>query len=193
MATDDTRAREREMDERPAASGYFWSFWFTVRKRNWRVLVSTEYSLLSVRSDNTFRVHSLPSSRQHNVRFSMSLSVCYILRRWFLFLSPAWLVLHIFLDFCGRRHSTICPNSWCELNSKTSELCFGSFLLGYVAQPSRSSFQSVWLLSQLRWMQQVARECQDRHHSCLRLNGLGDSLASSHSFVRKSWKKTHGG
>jgi hypothetical protein len=100
---------------------------------------------------------------------------------------------HLFGFLRKTAQSTICPNSWCELNSKTSELCFGSFLLGYVAQPSRSSFQSVWLLSQLRWMQQVARECQDRHHSCLRLNGLGDSLASSHSFVRKSWKKTHGG
>lgn len=42
--------------------------------------------------------------------------------------------------------------------------------------------QKVWLISH-RWMHRVAGECQDGHHSSLRLNGLGDSLANRHSFV----------
>lgn len=147
MATDDTRPeRWTRGQQLPAIFGRFDLQW----GKETSGFSSRPNTVFSVRSDNTFRVHSLPSSRQYNVRFSTSLSVCYYaMAFWF---SPALLHLSGFLRKTAQ--STICPNSWCELNSKTSELCFGSFLLGYVAQPSSSSFQSVWLLSH-RWMQQV--------------------------------------
>ncbi len=134
------------MDERPAASGYFWSFWFTVRKRNWRVLVSAECSLLRATGATGQHVQSSFTS-------FLSLAQCSsfdeLIR---LLYTPLWIFVslscltsttHLFGFLRKTAQSTICPNSWCELNSKTSELCFGSFLLGYVAQPSRSSFQSL--------------------------------------------------